>query len=187
MVLAEFWISEKMEYHEKFHLKDYKTHLNSTGRGKGLAIFHKNDYNHLSNHNEENINITKIESEVLDVIAVYRSKDGFVDKLTSILQDFINFSKSSLIIGDVNICNMKMPQNELKTFLVGRKFKQIIRLATHIGGGHLNHAYILNTGGFEALPDVEIIPKYFSDHDAICITWRKVDSQSTTEESIDQN
>ena len=123
----------------------------------------------------------------MDVIAVYRSKDGCVVKLTGILQDIINFSKSTLIIGDFNICNKKMPQNELKKFLEERKFKQIINFATHIEGGHLNHAYILNIGRFEALPTVEIIPKYFSDHDAICISWRKVASQSITEVTIDQN
>ena len=85
MVLAETWISGKTNHQEQFQLKDYKTHLNSTGRGRGLAVFHKNDYNHISDHNEENINVTKIESDVLDVIAIYRSADGCVVQLSSIL------------------------------------------------------------------------------------------------------
>ena len=84
-------------------------------------------------------------------------------------------SKSTLVIGDMNICNKKQQNNELKTFLENKNFRQLITQATHIGGGHLNHAYILNTGQFEDAPDVQLIPKYYSDHDAICISLRKVD------------
>ena len=129
----------------------------------------------LKNHHEDNININKIESEDLDIIAVYRSKDGLCEKLINKLQDILNMSKSTLVIGDMNICNKKQPNNELKTFLENKKFRQLITQATHIEGGHLNHAYLLNTGQFEDAPDVQLIPKYYSDHDAICISLRKVD------------
>ena len=89
-------------------------------------------------------------------------------------------SKSTLVIGDMNICNKKEPNNELKTFLEQKKFRQIITQATHIEGGHLNHAYILNVGNFEDTPDVQLIPKYYSDHDAICISWKKIDLNDET-------
>ena len=75
----------------------------------------------------------------------------------------------------MNICNKKHPRNELKTFLEDNKFIQIVKRATHIDGGHIDHAYILNMGNLVETPDVEIIPKYYSDHDAICISWKKVD------------
>ena len=175
LVLAETWIPKNETGSEQFELTNYNTHLNSTGRGKGLAVFYKPEYNQIKNHNEENINITKIESEDLDIIAVYRSKDGLCEKLINKLQDILNMSKSTLVIGDMNICNKKQPNNELKTFLENKNFRQLITQATHIGGGHLNHAYILNTGQFEDAPDVQLIPKYYSDHDAICISIRKVD------------
>ena len=38
LVLAETWILENMRQDHKFEIKGYGTHLNSTGRGKGLAI-----------------------------------------------------------------------------------------------------------------------------------------------------
>ena len=84
-------------------------------------------------------------------------------------------SKPTIVIGDMNICIKKQPKNELKNFLEQRTFSQIITHATHIDGGHLNHAYILNLGNFENAPDVQLIPKYYSDHDAICISWKKID------------
>ena len=68
-----------------------------------------------------------------------------------------------------------MEQNDLRKFLELKAFKQIVNKATHIDGGHLNHAYILNMGNFEVTPEIELIPKYYSDHDSICITWKKVD------------
>ena len=119
-----------------------------------------------------------IRSEDLDVISVYRSNDGILDKLIWKLKSIINMSKSTLIIGDMNICNKKMASNELRKYLEDIKFKQVINRATHIEGGHLNHVYIMNMGNFVETPDIEIIPKYYSDHDAICISWRRVERNS---------
>ena len=84
-------------------------------------------------------------------------------------------SKSTLVIGDMNIFNKKNPENELKTFLEDNKFKLMVKKPDHIDGGHIDHAYILNMGNLVETPEVEIIPKYYSDHDAICISWKKVD------------
>ena len=33
----------------------------------------------------------------------------------------------------------------------------------------------MNMGDFVETPDIEIIPKYYSDHDSICIAWRKLE------------
>ena len=43
----------------------------------------------------------------------------------------------------------------------------------------LDNAYILNIGNFEEVPDIQQTPKYYSDHDAICITWEKIPEKST--------
>ena len=34
----------------------------------------------------------------------------------------------------------------------------------------MDHACVMNAGNFVGDPEIIIIPKYFSDHDAICIT-----------------
>ena len=176
MILAETWIERNAS--AKYELQGYNSHLNSSGRGKGLAIFYKEEYEVVCDHNEENADITKIESDDIDVIAIYRSKEGSLVSLLKKIQHIINYSKSTLILGDMNICNKKMERNEFKTFLEEKGFKQIINKATHIDGGHINHAYVLNIGNFEEKPDIELIPKYYSDHDAICISWRRVERNS---------
>ena len=170
LILAETWIEENSGSSMKYKLKSYETHLNSCGRGRGLAVFCKPGYENISDHNKENIDITKIEVEGINVIAIYRSKDSSLVSLISKLQDIIDFSKSTLIIGDMNICNRKMDKNELRRFLEENSFKSIVTKATHIEGGHINHAYIMNVGNYEEIPEIEIIPKYYSDHDALCIS-----------------
>ena len=39
----------------------------------------------------------------------------------------------------------------------------------------------MTIGNFAETPDIEIIPKYFSDHDSICIAWKKLESTERTE------
>ena len=80
-------------------------------------------------------------------------------------------SKTTIIIGDMNICNKKVPDNALKTYLEGRTFKLVTKKATHIDGSHIDHAYVMNVGNFTNNPGVDLVPKYYSDHDAICISW----------------
>ena len=174
LILAETWTQGNKDSPSKYQLRDYNTHLNSTGKGRGLAVFSKPNYKKVKDHNEKNIDITKIESKDFDVIAIYRSENGCLDSLISKLQEIINYSKSTLVVGDMNICNKKMKKNKLRTFLEDKTFKHIVNKATHIDGGHINHAYIMNVGNFEETPDIELIPKYYSDHDAICISWKKV-------------
>ena len=78
----------------------------------------------------------------------------------------------------MNLCNKEKPNNLLRKHLIDKTFQPIINEATHIEGGHIDQAYILNHGNFEANPDAEIVPKHYSDHDAICISWRKKQNEN---------
>ena len=82
-------------------------------------------------------------------------------------------SKTTIIIGDMNICNKNVPDNALKTYLEEKTFKLVTKKATHIDGSHIDHAYVMNLGNFRNIPEVDLVPKYYSDHDAICISWEK--------------
>ena len=168
LVLAETWIQNTVKG-DKFELEDYETHLNNTGRGKGLALFYRMDAEKVDDYNEDKINITKIEFAKIDVIAVYRSENADLDSLTIKLEEILNLSKTTLVVGDMNICNNKRPDNKLKRFLEGLGFTEVVREATHIDGGHLDHAYVLNMGGLIEDTVVQIVSKYYSDHDAVCI------------------
>ena len=53
--------------------------------------------------------------------------------------------------------------------LEDRGFLQIVKTATHIDGGVLDHVYI-NQVGHKFSWDIEEFPKYYSDHDGIGLT-----------------
>ena len=78
-----------------------------------------------------------MDSEDIDVIVIYRSKEGSLKELISKLQNLISLSKTTLVIGDMNICNMEKPNNLLNTYLTSKTFKQIVLTATHISGNLL--------------------------------------------------
>ena len=160
MILAETWVKEKEDTDKKFELNKFEAHLNKGGRGKGLAVFYKQEFMQPEDLNEVNMNITKIESQDVDIIAIYRSQEGKLSSLVNKLESLIDFSKTTLIIGDMNICNRKKNKNLLKTYLEGKTFNLIVTKSTHIDGGHIDHAYLMNKGNFEDIPDVEIVSKY---------------------------
>ena len=109
----------------------------------------------------------------MDIIGIYQSRDCSLDATIKNLEKLINLEKTTLVIGDFNICNQKNQKNRVKTYLTDRKFELLVSTATHIEGGHIDQAYALNNGNYVENPIVEIVPKYYSDHDAICISWSK--------------
>ena len=114
---------------------------------------------------------------------MYRSVEGTLESLVNKLSEILNPTKSTLVFGDMNVCNIKRPDNQLKRFLERMGFREIVREASHIDGGHLDHAYVLNLGSFKEGTVVQLVPKYYSDHDAVCIIL-KLNNES--EMKVDQ-
>ena len=94
------------------------------------------------NINSEGFSISKMESEVLYIIGVYRSQEGNVMDLISKLEALIDPGKTSVIGGDMNICGLAHPKNYVTTSLKEMGFKQIVTRATQIYGGLIHHVYI---------------------------------------------
>ena len=51
------------------------------------------------------------------------------------LKEFIDFQKTTLVIGDFNVCPRRKPTNDLSSFLSNQMFSQLVTLPTHIDGG----------------------------------------------------
>ena len=79
-IRSETWIPDNID-ENYYELKNYKAHVNNDGIGKGIAVYHKQEFQHICDFNEEHINITKMESNNIDVITVYRSKEGSLKEL----------------------------------------------------------------------------------------------------------
>ena len=142
------------------------------GRGSGTAAFFKKQFNISNKVNENRVTITKLSSEDLDIINIYRSGDGNIEMAVNILRELINIQKVTLIGGDINICFLKNKKNPLSSYLLSLGFSQLVKQATHIDGGLIDHVYFLQTEEkFEV--HLELVAKYYSDHDATCISLKK--------------
>ena len=122
----------------------------------------------------QDIRLTKMTSEKLDVIGIYRSKEGNLMNLISYLEDLINDEKTTILGGDMNICLLKKPNNYATEGLTKIGFKQIVTKATHIEGGLIDHVYIKEGPSMKFSWVLEDFPKYYSDHDGLCLTLCQV-------------
>ena len=112
-------------------------------------------------------------SDEIQIFNVYRSSDQRVEDLIDHLIDLIEVDKPTLITGDLNICTLKEPKNRLTTLLTKMGFKLMSNEATHIQGGHIDHAYWIDPTGAWQSPAVERYSPYYSDHDSLLITLKR--------------
>ena len=89
------------------------------------------------------------------------------------LKKFIDVRETMMITGDFNVCTVKDEKNAVTNMLNGLGFQQMIKEATHIQGGHIDHCYWLDKKGIWNLPLMERYSPYHSDHDALMITLKK--------------
>ena len=95
-----------------------------------------------------------------------------VDMIQKIKQ-LHNIDKTTVIGGDLNICVLKQPMNFVTTSLAKMGFQQIVTEATHIEGGAIDHIYISQKCDNKLNWELELYPKYYSDHDGLFLTTRK--------------
>ena len=85
----------------------------------------------------------------------------------------INHGKTTLVGGDFNICALRNPDNYITKSLKAIGFKQLVRRPTHVEGGLIDHIYLIEGKGETISHSLELYPKYYSDHDGLCITLTK--------------
>ena len=86
-----------------------------------------------------------------------------------------NEEKTTIIGGDLNVCVLKQPTNYITKGLEENGFRQIVTKATHIEGGLIDHVYIKEGPSMKFTWVLEDFPKYYSDHDGLCLTLCQVD------------
>ena len=172
LILTETWLEEGQESID-YQIKGFNMNLNNIGRGRGIACYFNSKFMHRKDMNAKGFSISKITSSQIDVIGVYKSKEGDLKDLVSKINELIDENRFTIIGGDLNICCSKLPNNHLTNKLKEIKFEQIVTQATHIEGGSLDHIYIKQIEEENYEWKLEYFPKYFSDHDALGLTlWK---------------
>jgi hypothetical protein len=170
IAFSETWLDQKTT----LNINGYKAHFNSIGPGKGLVLYWKDDaFQPTLDIKQEKMQITKLTSQELEVIAVYRSDQGNTLELIQHLNDMIKPEVATVICGDFNICFKANRNNRVTQFLTKNGFSQIMNEATHIKGRHIDHFYFKPGINIGENISIHRYSPYYSDHDAICATLRR--------------
>ena len=169
IILAETWLYDETDQEDQsLYLKDTTVHFNSKGRGKGLAVYIRNNiFNIVKEINNESLQMTLLKSQQLYVLGLYRSKPDKI--LSSELCRVIPANGPCLVIGDFNICSQKRSNHQVFNILRSLGFNLLLHEATHFEGGHLDQAWIRNQN---SNLDIELYSPYYNckDHDALLFT-----------------
>jgi hypothetical protein len=137
LCLQEIWLHPGEEEGEQYHLEGFQGHFTCVGQGKGVAVYVKDKTASFSYHdiNEPFIQLGKVSFDDVDIINIYRSQEEPPFRAAHFLKGLINFKKTTLVIGDFNVCPKRKPANDLSSFLSRNKFNQLVTLPTHMDGG----------------------------------------------------
>ena len=178
MILTETWLKENDDV-SSYTLPGYDQNLNKRGRGKGISTYYKGmDLKFEVDINHDGFSLSKMSGRDLDIIGVYRSQNGSIVNMINEIIKLYNTDKTTVIGGDFNICFIKQPKNSVTTSLADIGFKQIVTEATHIEGGTIDHIYIAQGFCKKNYFELELYPKYYSDHDGLFLTiWKTSEGQ----------
>ena len=73
---------------EKYNLREFESHFNGVGRGKGIATFYSENFTFIKDIKMDSFQISKIESSEYSILNVYRSNDAsmqFLHDLVSLI------------------------------------------------------------------------------------------------------
>ena len=173
IALQETWLDE--ETMNEFRIPGYTLHLNSYGKGKGLAIYFKEDlFHHEIDIKEENIQISNFSSTHLNIIVIYRSQSGNLTKLKQHLEAITTRDKPELIIGDFNFDYTSSRSNPTNRYFEDHCYRQLINEPTHIEGNILDHAYCKDIQKIN-MYSAAVHCKYFTDHRGLAILVKQAD------------
>ena len=166
MCLQETWIDPLAPQTNLLESKCWNQHNNSIGKGKGITTLYKQIYVWVRDVTEMEYQITKIKSDSMDVINVYRSAGADDECFLEDLCSLVSSGKQTLILGDFNICYQTQPTNQVFQALESKGFKQLVKHPTHIEGRLIDLVFIFSMDpgvNYEALQQAQ----YFTDHDMI--------------------
>ena len=170
--LQETWIEDEIEASE-FKIENYHLHLNSYGRGKGIAIYFKEGtVRHESDIKEEHLQLTKFTSDLIDLLVIYRSQSCNHKHLTQILESLIDKEKPLMVLGDFNFCFLEKSLNCTRQFLNKHSFSQLVHEPTHIEGNLIDQALVRDTKKINKYT-IELHSKYYTDHKGLAVVIKR--------------
>ena len=182
--LQETWLNDD-ENSDPLKIPGYELHLNSYGKGKGLATYYKPCiFKHVLDIKEDNMQLSQFSSLNLNIVVLYRSQQGRQRELNEYLRQMEAPQTPQLVIGDFNFCYLAKASSPTKSFLQKESYNQLVKEPTHIEGHLLDQAYLKDIEGKLDI-SLETQSKYFTDHKGIAIiATNKKGKENNSEQSI---
>ena len=98
--LQETWL-QKTDSGDDYQFENYELSLNSRGRGRGIATYFKEPFIEIESINHSDCQITKISSEDIEIINLYRSQE--CKDIEQLIHPLINLKKKTIVVGDTNL------------------------------------------------------------------------------------
>ena len=165
LCLQETWLHPSAETN-LLEEKGWKQHNNSVGRGKGISTFYKPEFVLEKDVTLPSYQMTKIRSDSIDIINVYRSSGAENYNFIEDLCGLCNPEKHTLILGDFNICYNSQIDNQVYQTLRNMGFRQLVKHPTHIDGRLIDPVFSFSPG-IEVIYEVKQQAQYYTDHDMI--------------------
>ena len=160
---------------EDISITGFQGQFVNVGNGKGIATYNQDGTQCQLEKEEMNqtLQIMKFNIGEISSITVYKSSNHSTVETANTLKKFIDVRETTLITGDFNVCTVKDKRNAVTKMLEELGFKQLVKVATHIQGGHIDHCYWLDETMMWELPQLEHYTPYYSDHDCLLVTLKK--------------
>ena len=134
MCFYETWLDNNRN-DGMFNIEGYNLHLNSVGPGKGLAVYHRRfNFEPEIILSDENLQVSKLSGDKIDVLAIYRSDEGSQTDLAAKVKENTSKSKITLLVGDFNLCAVEDYHSMMSTCLREMGYIQLVTQPTHIQG-----------------------------------------------------
>ena len=164
--LQETWMDPLSPQIDLMENEGLQQHNNSIGKGKGITTFYKQIYFWVGDVTDANYQLTKLKSDVMDVINVYRSDGAENNAFVEDLVGMITSGKQTLILGDFNICYISEFSNLVFQELRSKGFKQLVKHPTHMEGRLIDLVFFLSPDQTICY-EVKQLAQYFTDHDLL--------------------
>ena len=185
--LQETWL-DKTSSGDAYQIETFELSLNSQGRGRGIATYFKKPFVVTESFNQSDCQITKISSEDVDIINLYRSQE--CKNIEQLIRPLINLKKKTIVVGDTNI-NLENQRSHsfVKMMIENLRFEQLVTRPTFdrlpsFKPSMLDHVYV--SPDLKKLVKVEQQCLGFNDHDILLISilWEKDSMENSSESSV---
>ena len=177
ITLQETWLDND-EIRDDLIIPGYELAINSKGKGKGIATYYNRDtFKHVADIKKDNMQLSKFCSANLDLISIYRSKQGNQQELNQLIKQLQNPDVPQMVVGDFNFHYLDEGVNSIKQFFKKENYSQLIMKPTHTEGNILDHAYVRDKQKVLKFT-AEVQTKYYTDHRGLALIVKQIEKSS---------